>query len=173
MLSPDARIANLLGALGLEATTVQARAAQAVVGQAGSAAAALVTIAAHPNRTVEELRAPLGLSQPGAARLVQRLVNAGWIERTGPGGRGGHRLTPTATGCRLLDEMFDARRAALLDLLEPLPDNERQALAATLERLLTARTTDTISAKHLCRLCERRTCARCPVARAADGDDDA
>jgi DNA-binding MarR family transcriptional regulator len=173
MLSPDARIANLLGALTLEAATVQERAAQAVVGQAGSAAAALVTIAAHPNRTVEELRAPLGLSQPGAARLVQRLVDAGWVERSGPGGRGGHRLTPSATGGRLLDELFDARRAALLDLLKPLPDDERQALAATLERLLAARTTDTISAKHLCRLCERRTCARCPVARAADRDHDA
>src|SRR5919112_107585 len=98
MVSPDARIANLLGALGLEATTVQERAAQAVVGQAGSAAAALVTIAAHPNRTVEELRAPLGLSQPGAARLVQRLVGAGWVERTGRGGRGGLRLTVTEAG---------------------------------------------------------------------------
>src|SRR5918999_5098658 len=143
MLSPDPRTANLLGALGLEVASV-------LPAGRGATTGALVTIAAHPNRTVEELRAPLGLSQPGAARLVQRLVNAGWVERTGPGGRGGHRLMPTATRCRLLDELFDARRAALLDLLKPLPDNERQALAATLERLLAARTTDTISAKHLC-----------------------
>src|ERR687894_1256651 len=112
MLSPDARIANLLGALTLEAATVQERAAQAVVGQAGSAAAALVTIAAHPNRTVEELRAPLGLSQPGAARLVQRLVDAGWVERSGPGGRGGVRARPPQAGHRAIDEFADDRRAA-------------------------------------------------------------
>src|ERR671917_2078941 len=99
MFSRDSRTANLLGALGLEAAT-------AMPAGRGATMAALVTIAAHPNRTVEELRAPLGLSQPGAARLVQRLVNAGWVERTGPGGRGGHRLTPTATGCRLVDELF-------------------------------------------------------------------
>src|SRR4051794_2264352 len=87
------------------------------------AAGALVTIAAHPNRTVEQLRAPLGLSQPGAARLVQRL-------------------------------------------LDPLGEDERQGLAATLGRLLAARTDDLVSAKHLCRLCERRACASCPVAAA-------
>lgn len=167
MLSSDERTANLLGALALEATSVQERAAEAAVGQSGAAAGALVTIAAHPNRTIEELRAPLGLSQPGAARLVQRLVDAGWVERWGPGGRGGRRLVVTTAAERLLDELFDARRAALLELLEPLAGAEREALTAILERLLTARTTDTVSAKHLCRLCERRTCARCPVGTAA------
>jgi len=167
MLSSDERTANLLGALALEATSVQERAAEAAVGQTGAAANALVTIAAHPDRTIEELRAPLGLSQPGAARLVQRLVDAGWVERSGPGGRGGHRLTVTPTASQLLDELFDARRAALLELLEPLSGAERDALAAMLERLLAARTTDIVSAKHLCRLCERRTCARCPVGTAA------
>src|SRR5918999_1062964 len=111
MLSRDARTANLLGALGLEAASV-------LPAGRGATTGALVTIAAHPNRTVEELRAPLGLSQPGAARLVQRLVDAGWVERSGPGGRGGPRLTPSAPGGRLRDELFDARRAALLDLLK-------------------------------------------------------
>jgi MarR family transcriptional repressor of emrRAB len=167
MFSPPERVANLLGALALEATTAQAKAAEAVLGQGGSAAGALVTIAAHPNRTVEQLRAPLGLSQPGAARLVQRLVDAGWVERSGPGGRGGHRLTVTEQGRALLDQVFDARRAALLALLAPLGEHERQGLAAMLEGVLAARTTDLVSAKHLCRLCERRACASCPVAAAA------
>src|SRR4051794_41559714 len=96
MFSPPERVANLLGALALEATTVQVRAGEEILGQSGAAVSALVTIAAHPDRTVEELRAPLGLSQPGAGRLVQRLVDAGWVDRAGPGGRGGHRLTATA-----------------------------------------------------------------------------
>jgi MarR family transcriptional regulator, negative regulator of the multidrug operon emrRAB len=160
MLSRDARTANLLGALGLEAASV-------VQAGRGATMSALVTIAAHPDRTIEELREPLGLSQPGAARLVQRLVDAGWVERRGPGGRGGLRLTATAAGHAVLDELFAARRAALLELLEPLSAAERDQLAAMLERLLAARTTGVTGAKRLCRLCERRTCERCPVARAA------
>src|ERR687895_2172049 len=85
----DARLANLLGALALEASGALERATRPVVGQAGAAAAALVTVAAHPGRTIEALRAPLGLSQPGAVRLVERLPGAGGGERTGPGGRPG------------------------------------------------------------------------------------
>ncbi|HWM07826.1 MAG TPA: MarR family transcriptional regulator [Solirubrobacteraceae bacterium] len=160
MLSRDARTANLLGALGLEAATVQP------AGR-GAATGALVTIAAHPNRTVEELREPLGLSQPGAARLVQRLVDAGWVERAGPGGRGGLRLTVTSAGHDVVDEFAAERRAALLALLEPLEPDERDVLAGLLERMLAARTEGVPGAKRLCRQCERRVCSRCPVARAA------
>ena len=160
MLSRDARTANLLGALGLEAATV-------LPAGRGATMSALVTIAAHPGRTVEELRAPLGLSQPGAARLVQRLVDAGWVERSGPGGRGGLRLRPTEAGLRAVDEFAAERRAALLELLAPLSRDERDQLAGLLERMLAARTEGVTGAKRLCRLCERRVCARCPVARAA------
>jgi MarR family transcriptional repressor of emrRAB len=160
MLSRDARTANLLGAVGLEAAGV-------LPAGRGTAMSALVTMAAHPNRTVEELREPLGLSQPGAARMVQRLVDAGLVERSGPGGRGGLRLRPTAAGLRAVDEFAEARRAALLDLLEPLSAAERRQLAGMLERILAARTRGTVDAKRLCRLCERSVCARCPVARAA------
>jgi DNA-binding MarR family transcriptional regulator len=160
MFSRDARTANLLGALGLEVAT-------ALQAGRGATMSALVTIAAHPNRTVEELREPLGLSQPGAARLVRRLVDAGWVERQGPGGRGGLRLTPTADGLAVLDALFEARRAALETLLEPLDAAERDRLASMLERMLAARTEGVTGAKRLCRLCERRACDRCPVARAA------
>jgi DNA-binding MarR family transcriptional regulator len=160
MLSQDARTANLVGALGLEAATV-------VPAGRGASMAALVTIAAHPNRTVEELREPLRLSQPGAARLVHRLVDAGWVERGGSGGRGGLRLRVTDAGLRMVDELLEARRAALLELLEPLSERERDQLAGMLERMLVARTEGTVEAKRLCRLCERRVCERCPVARAA------
>ena len=167
MFSPADRLANLLGAFALEATTAQVQAVEAVTGQTGATTAALVTIAAHPNRTVEELRAPLQLSQPGATRLVQRLVDAGWVERSGPGGRGGHRLGPTPAGRAVLDALFQARRAALLQLLDPLDEHERRALTELLERTLEARATDFVGKQRLCRLCERRTCTACPVANAA------
>src|ERR671915_596339 len=58
--SGDARLANLLGAVALEGAGALDAATQPVVGQAGAAAAALVTIAAHPKRSIEQLRAPRG-----------------------------------------------------------------------------------------------------------------
>ena len=73
----------------------------------------------------------------------------------------------TAAGREVLDAFFEARRAALLVLLDPLSGGERDTLAGLLERLLAARTEGVTGAKRLCRLCERRACERCPVARAA------
>lgn len=162
----DARLANLLGALALEAGGDLERATRPVVGQAGAAAAALVTIAAHPGRTIEALRAPLGLSQPGAVRLVERLAGAGWVERSGPGGRRGLALELTAEGEAVLDEMLGARRAALAELLEPLDAGERERLSKLLEKLLAARSGGRRDLERLCRLCEWRICDHCPVAGA-------
>jgi DNA-binding MarR family transcriptional regulator len=162
----DRRSANLLGALALEAAGAQEVAAQGVVGQGGAAAAALVTIAALPGRSIEQLRAPLGLSQPGAVRLVERLVGAGWVERAGGGGRRGLELRLTPRGETVLDELLLARRAALAELLDPLSERERVQLARLLEKLLAARSGDRADLERLCRLCERRACGRCPVAHA-------
>ena len=164
---PLARSANLLGALALEAIGAQERAIGEVLGVGGAAAGALVTIHKYPGRTVEELRAPLGLSQPGAARLVERLVGSGWVERAGPGGRRGLQLSLTPAGERAFDRLLLARRAALEELLAPLSEPERDQFAGLLERLLGARTATHADTVRLCRVCERRACLRCPVARAA------
>src|SRR5918992_1410566 len=161
-----ARAANLLGALALDAAGVLEAATKPVVGQGGAAAAALVTIAAHPGRSIERLRAPLGLSQPGAVRLVERLVALGWVERTGPGGRRGLELRLTPEGDAVLEEMLLARRIALAELIEPLTEAERAQLSDLLEKLLAARTGDRHDLERLCRLCEWRICDECPVAGA-------
>ena len=164
--SQTARTINLFGALALEAVTVQERAATAAVGQAGAAAGALVIIAAHPNKSLEELRVPLGLSQPGTTRLIDRLVQAGWVERSGTGGRRGVQLRLTPAGSKVVERIFAARRAALAELLAPLGADDRKRFEAMLERLLAARTGDGIDARRLCRVCERPVCRRCPVAHA-------
>ena len=161
-----ARTANLLGALALEAAQAQERATRAVVGQTGAAAAALVMIAARPGRTVEQLRGPLGLSQPGATRLLERLVGEGWVERGGAGGRRGLSIHLTPAGRRVLDDLLAARQAALTRLLEPLAPTDLDGLAGHLETLLAARTGGLADLDRLCRLCERRACAECPVAAA-------
>jgi MarR family transcriptional regulator, negative regulator of the multidrug operon emrRAB len=163
-----ARTANLLGALALEATRAQEDATHAVVGQSGAAAAALVVIAAAPGRTIEQLRRPLNLSQPGATRLVDRLVQAGWVERGGPGGRRGLELRLTARGRQVLDDLLTARRRALVNLLGPLSEAQHAQLSELLETLLAARIHDRADLERVCRLCERRSCARCPVGHALD-----
>jgi DNA-binding MarR family transcriptional regulator len=165
--SNPARTANLLGAFALEAVGAQQRAIQGVLGQGGAAAGALVTTENYPGRTVEELREPLGISQPGAARLVERLARSGWMERSGPGGRRGFELRLTPAGEDVFDRLLLARRAALEELLAPLSEEERETLAGLLERLLGARTETQADTERLCRECERRACRRCPVARAA------
>jgi DNA-binding MarR family transcriptional regulator len=165
-VADNARLANLLGAVALEGAGALDAATRPVVGQAGAAAAALVTIAAHPKRTIEQLRAPLGLSQPGAVRLVERLVDAGWVERSGPGGRRGFALDLTPDGRAVLDDMLAARRAALEELLEPLTKGDRTRLEPLLEKLLAAHTGDRSDLERLCRLCEWRICRHCPVAGA-------
>jgi MarR family transcriptional regulator, negative regulator of the multidrug operon emrRAB len=139
-----------------------------VVGQSGAAAAALDVIAAAPGRTVEQLRGPLGLTQPGATRLVERLVRAGWVDRGGPGGRRGLELTLTPEGQRTFAAMLAARRAVLTDFLAPLGGAEQERLGGLLETLLAARVHGRPDLERLCRLCERRVCRRCPVGQALD-----
>lgn len=165
---PDDRTTNLLGALALEVAHAQQAAADAVVGQSGAAAAAVVVIAARPGTTLEYLRHPLGLSQPGATRLVERLVNNGWVERSGAGGRRGLELRLTPEGERIFDAILRARRAAIGEVLAPLPAAQQEQLGALLETLLAARTGDRADLERLCRLCERRVCRQCPVGHALD-----
>jgi DNA-binding MarR family transcriptional regulator len=157
------RTANLLGALALDLTRAQEAATAAVVSQSGAAAAALVVIAAAPGRTIEELRHPLGLTQPGATRLVERLVGAGWVQRGEASGRRGLRLTLSDAGREVLEQLLAARRAALIEALTPLSPAQQAQLSEILETLLAARVGDRADLERLCRLCERRTCERCPV----------
>jgi MarR family transcriptional regulator, negative regulator of the multidrug operon emrRAB len=162
------RTANLLGALALEATRAQEQATHAVVGQSGAAAGAIVVIAASPGRTIEQLRPPLGLTQPGTTRLVERLVQAGWVDRAGPGGRRGVRLTLTPAGRQIHEQMLAARRTALTAFLEPLTPAQHQQLGEVLETLLAARVHDRADLERLCHLCERQVCRECPVGHELD-----
>jgi DNA-binding MarR family transcriptional regulator len=165
MYSGNARTANLLGALALEAGRLL-ETVREPVGQGGAAASALVTIGAYPGRTIEQLRGPLGLSQPGAVRLVERLAESGWVERGGSRGRRGFELRLTTAGEAIVDALLARRRAVLAELLDPLSDAERSRLEGLLEKLLAARTRERADLERLCRLCERRVCERCPVAAA-------
>ena len=156
---------NLIGAFALAAADAMRRAAEAEVGQSGAAAAALITIDAYRGRSIEQLRGPLALSQPGAVRLVERLESQGWVERRpSPGRATALHLTPA--GETVVARVLAARAAALDELLEPLGDDGRAAMAAAAEHALGAATTNRATLERLCRLCERAACSACPVAGA-------
>jgi DNA-binding MarR family transcriptional regulator len=165
MHSRDARLANLLGAWAQEAAEALDAAGHEVAGAGGGVPAALTTIGARPGLTMEELRAALRLSQPGALRLVERLERSGRVRRRAGTGRA-RGLELTAAGRRAEQRLLARRRERLLDLLAPLDEDGRQRLTELLELLLAERTHDHDDLERLCRLCERTACARCPVEHA-------
>ena len=161
-----ARSQNVVGAFALEAADAIRRAAEQSLGQGASAPAAVITIGAYPGRTIEQLRHPLGLSQPGALRLVERLEAQGWVERRTATGRG-VALWLTPAGQTTEAKLLEARDASLRRLLDPLPEAQLHQIAAAAETVLAAQTDSRIDLERLCRLCHRTHCPDCPVERAA------
>ena len=79
-----------------------------------------MVIAAAPGRTIEHLRGPLGLTQPGATAS-----SSAWSERAGLSAAIADRATRTSltlsdAGEAVLEQMHAARRAALTEALAPL-----------------------------------------------------
>jgi MarR family transcriptional repressor of emrRAB len=162
------RTANLVGAWALVVADAVTRTTERETGLGGAVPAALVTIGAYRDQSIEELRGALGLSQPGTVRLVDRLESEGWVQR-----RPGRRprtvaLALTPAGRRMLRRVVAARERAVAELIAPLRPDEADALTAALERLLHARGHDGRDPERVCRLCERAVCERCPVAEGSD-----
>lgn len=153
-----------MGAWGLAVADAELGAVEEVVRHGGAIPAALVAIVAHPPGSIEELRPTLGLSQPGAARLVDRLVTAGWVKRTTATDGRAVAISATASGRRLATRLLTQRQTVLRQLLEPLDDAECDQLAGLLEKLLAARTDSARTLNRICRICNRPSCDSCPVA---------
>jgi DNA-binding MarR family transcriptional regulator len=161
------RSVNVVGAFALAAADAVRQAAERSLGQGGSAPAALVTIAAYPGHSIEQLRRPLGLSQPGALRLVERLEREGWVERR-PATQGrGAALSLTKSGHKAATQLLAARDANLQELLDNLTDSQLADIATVAETALRAQTHNRLDLERLCRLCHRTHCPNCPVANAA------
>src|SRR5262245_37182959 len=77
----DLRIANIVGALALALSDDLLRAAERKAPEAGLAAAAIALLRHVPGMTIERLRNALGLSHPGAVRLIDRLEQEGSVVR--------------------------------------------------------------------------------------------
>jgi MarR family transcriptional regulator, negative regulator of the multidrug operon emrRAB len=163
------RLANLLGAAALVATGAMTAAAAAVTDGGLSTAAALVVLASEPGIGVTELSRRLGLSQPGATRLVESLVGRGLVLSSPEPGARTVALRLTGAGHEKARLFLAERDRALAALLEPLDERARQDLDATLSLVLERLTDEGAPAHQTCRLCDERACiatAPCPVERA-------
>jgi DNA-binding MarR family transcriptional regulator len=161
-IEEDRRHHNLLAAWAVAVTDVVRAAVERSTGMAGSGPAALVAIVAEPGLSIDELRRVLGLTHPGAVRLVDRLVDRGWILRQHGIGRTVH-LVPTASGRRAERRLAEAREEAVAALLVSMPKGDVRTVAGLIEPVLAANIDDVDAIRRLCRLCNRDVCGQCPA----------
>jgi DNA-binding MarR family transcriptional regulator len=161
----DEPVLNLLGALGLGVADLLVGGAESVAGHGGQTAAAIVTVGAAPGLGVGQLGSALGLSQPGAVRLVDRLEQDGLLARGPAADSRAVALRLTAAGEERRLAILAERAARLRPLLGALESAERSALEAIARKLLAVMTTDRAHADALCRLCDEASCEAhgCPV----------
>lgn len=157
------RTTNLLGTVGLAVASRIEAAARAILSHAGETPAALVVIGYGLGPSNEALRAILGLSHPGAVRLVDRLVADGLVERRPGADRRSIALFLTDAGHRLRDDLLKGRLAAIRPLLAALTHEEQDLLGILLAKLLAGMPASDAERCHLCRLCDDRACTNCPI----------
>lgn len=157
------RTANLLGALALAVTDRIETMAREVLNHAGETPAAVVVIGYGPGLSNDKLRRILGLSHPGAVRLVDRLVSDGLVERRQGATKREIALHLTPRGAAVRQELLRGRLAAVGALVEPLGEAEQETLAGLMHRILSAMETSEMERYTLCRLCDDRVCRDCPL----------
>lgn len=159
------RTANVVGALALMLADRTADAVTAAAGHSATAATALSALHHFLDRpTVDTLRRVLGLTPSGAVRLLDRLAEAGYVERR-PGADGRSiSLQLTAAGREAAERVSAARAAVLTDALAVLSPAERQSLDRIASRVLVGLMRPPGATRWMCRLCDTGVC------RAAPGD---
>jgi DNA-binding MarR family transcriptional regulator len=164
--SSEERLVNLVGVAALAATDRMRASVEGTLGSGGAAPAALVHLAAYPGESAEALHHVLGISQPGTAQVLERLVDQGLVERRPGRDRRTHALHLTARGRRTFDRLIERRAETLGALLAPLTDDERAQLTPLLEKVVAGLADDWSQALNTCRLCDRKACCRepgCPM----------
>jgi DNA-binding MarR family transcriptional regulator len=158
----DRRLTNLLGVTALVAADRVRGTLEEGLGFGGAAPAAIVHLAAYPGESAEALHRVLGISQPGTAQVVERLVAHGLVERRPGRDRRTHALHVTARGHEALGELLARRAETLAALLAPLSPAEREALTPLLEKVVAGLARDRPEGLTTCRLCDRDACRRGP-----------
>jgi DNA-binding MarR family transcriptional regulator len=169
---PIGQTANLLGALSLMIADRMADAMGEAGGRPESAAAALCALLHFLDRpTVDLLRRVLGLTSSGTVRLVDRMTEAGYVER-GPGHDGrSTSVTLTEAGRAVAQRVAAARADVVEGALAGLPGADRAALRRILGAMLVGLMRGPGAVRWMCRLCDTGACrgaeGGCPVGNAA------
>jgi DNA-binding MarR family transcriptional regulator len=166
------RAANLLGALALRVANQQSDAVAEASGQSETGAAALSALhhfLDHPS--IDLLRQVLGLTSSGTVRLVDRLVDAGYVTRRSGSDARSTIVTLTPAGRRAAQRVSAARATVLRDALASLSAADRQTFERLVSDILVGMIRPPGATRWTCRLCDTGACGRpqgeCPVANAA------
>lgn len=160
----DFRNENVVGALVLGLADAMLRVAQAEAPESGPAAAALALLGHEPGMSIERLRRSLGLSHPGAVRLVDRLAENGLVVRgASASDRRAVELRLTAAGEATCRAVIAARDRAIARAMTSLTAEEQQTFGALAEKMLRGFVADLDHAYAVCRLCDYDACSNCPV----------
>jgi MarR family transcriptional repressor of emrRAB len=172
----DPHLVNMTAAVALGVATEVTSAVEGATGLSLKEIAALTTLANWADgQSIDRLRAVLGMSQPGCARLVDRLV-ADRLARRGADGAD-RRVTTvyiTARGRRVVATARTARATAVLRWLDGLPADAQHRLGPLLDELAGARVRASDAPAELantqCRLCDPEACGHpdgCPTTQAS------
>ena len=166
----DDHAANLLGAL---ATGVRDLVRGALVEAAGldeTAVAALLVVRARPGQSITDLATAVGLTHPGAVRVVNRLEERGLVARVRGRDARSRGLALTAEGETVSARALTARRDSLRRLLEGVPREHRASLVTAVDAVLARLPASRGDAWRICRTCDHGVCRglRCPVGNAID-----
>jgi DNA-binding MarR family transcriptional regulator len=167
MSGVEERLAQLLGVLSLAATDRFRSAVEGSLGRGGAHSGALVHVDAHPGDSIQGLARVLGVSQPAAVKIADRLAADGLMERRPGADRRTLALHLTAEGRAAAGDVLLRRAGELTALLSVLEPDERETLEPLLAKLVAALADDRPSALRVCRLCDRAACcgsaAGCPM----------
>lgn len=157
------RTHNIIGALSLAIADELLRAAQSEV-ESSSPAAAITLLAHAPGLSIDQLRHVMGLSHPGAVRLVDRLVRDGLVSRSRSAIDGRMvSLKLTSRGEALCQRILSSRQGALQNALDRLGPADREAFGRIAETMLRSMVRDADHALGVCRLCDPKSCTDCPI----------
>jgi MarR family transcriptional repressor of emrRAB len=165
----DARLENLLGALGFAISDRVNAASQALLGFGGEAAAAIVQTGTAPGLTILTLSRTINLSHSATTRIVAKLVQQKLMQKQhGEDGRE-VLLRLTGEGEQVMADILASRQAEISRLVSKLGQGDRRLLEQLVDKMLSGVPDDDAEALQICRLCDEQACPQdtCPVTPAA------
>ena len=161
------QLENLFGALALSVTDAVAREIEEAEGAYGSDTFALVLLQHWQVLRSDMLARQLRLAQSSTVRLVDRLEQAGLVQRQVGTDRRTVMLSLTSEGLAKAESILIVRQNVLSRLVGMLSEEESEALHGIASKLLAELTVGAVSGEQNCRLCDERACdlEQCPVER--------